>query len=107
MSIAELIATTRERNITEAWNRVLDSADGRLVVWSILERCSLFRQTHWGNDLDGFRAGQRDIGLIVLNERVFPHDVQTFPNMQMEHAALMERIERAAEQEAEKENPDE
>lgn len=105
--VAEILMANRDRAISDAWSAMLRSTDGRLVMWSILERCHLFSQTHVGTALDGFRAGMRDIGLHILNDRIFPHDVRTFANMQVEHAEMMQRLQLAAEQEAEKETSDE
>lgn len=102
----EIAARLREKDVREAWASVLATPAGRLVVWSILEDCLLFQQTHHGHPLDGLRAGQREVGLRILNNRVFPHDTRTFATMQIEHAELMQRIEREAQLEAEKEQDD-
>lgn len=102
--VSELIHENRSRTIAAAWDSVLDTAEGRLVVWSILEECLLFQQTHHGNDLDGWRAGMREIGLRILQGRVFAHDVRTFGGMQTEHALLMERIKSQAEMEAQEDH---
>lgn len=102
----EIAARLREKDVREAWHSVLSTREGRLVVWSILEECHLFQQTHHGHPLDGLRAGMREVGLRILNERVFPHDTRTFATMQIEHAELMQRIEREAALEAEKEQDD-
>lgn len=105
--VAEIMTERRALEVRQAWDAVLRTREGRLVMWSILERCHLFAQTHLGTDLDGLRAGQREVGLMILNERIFPHDVRTFAAMQIEHAELMDRIQLAAEQQAEKEQADE
>jgi hypothetical protein len=105
--ISEIIAERRALEVRQAWGTVLGTREGRLVMWSILERCHVFARTYYGNDLDGFREGQREVGLMILNERIFPHDVRTFAAMQIEHAELMDRIQLAAEQQAEKETSDE
>ncbi|SET75227.1 hypothetical protein [Paracoccus homiensis] len=110
MSIREDIIEQRAMQVRQAWDAILRQPEGRLAVWSILEGCHLFGQTHFGNDLDGFRAGQRDIGLGILRDRVFPHGSKTFTDMQIEHADLIDRLEAAAERDAanaEKENSDE
>lgn len=101
----ETAALLKAKDVREAWHSVLSTQAGRLAVWSILEECHLFAQTHHGHPLDGLRAGMREIGLRILNDRVFPHDVRTFATMQIEHAELMQRIEREAER-ATKEDQD-
>lgn len=105
--ISETAALLKAKDVREAWGTVLSTREGRLVIWSILEECHLFAQTHHGHPLDGLRAGMRDVGLRILNDRVFPHDVRTFATMQIEHAELMQRIEREAELEAERTQDDE
>ncbi|QRZ14728.1 hypothetical protein JWJ88_17335 [Paracoccus methylovorus] len=105
--LAEIMAERRALEVRQAWDTVLRTREGRLVIWSILERCYPFAQTHHGNEMDGWRAGQREVGLMILNERIFPHDVGTFAAMQTEHAELMDRIQLAAEQQAEREQADE
>ena len=106
MSIAAQIEASRHRAIADAWASVLNTESGRLVVWSILEDCHLFAQTHLGNELDGLRAGMREVGLRILNNRVFPHDVRTFADMQVEHANLMDRLQKEAAMEAQEEQND-
>lgn len=105
--VAEIIAARRALEARQAWAVMLGTREGRLVVWSVLELCHLFAQTHAGDAHDGFRAGMREVGLRILNERVFPHDARTFAAMQTEHAELMDRIQFAAEQQAERDQADE
>lgn len=97
----------RALEVRQAWDDVLRTREGRLVAWSILEACYLFSQTHAGDAHDSFRAGMREVGLTMLNRHIFPHDVRTFAAMQTEHAALMDQIQHAAEQQAEREQADE
>lgn len=97
----EIAARMKAKDVREAWGSVLSTRAGRLVVWSILEDCHLFQQTYYGHPLDGLRAGMREVGLRILNDRVFPHDTRTFADMQVEHAELMERIEAEAIRERE------
>lgn len=104
---SEMTALRRARAIDAAWGKILSDEAGRLVVWSILDRCMLFQQTHHGNDLDGLRAGMREVGLQILQGHVFPHDPRTFASMQVEHAELMDRIQQQVDLETEKENDDE
>lgn len=104
--VSEMIERQREATISGAWRDVLDTDAGRLVVWSILERCGIFQITTSGSPLDGWRAGFRDAGLAILAERVFPHDTRTFAAMQLEHAEMMQRIQLHAEREAEKDDDD-
>lgn len=96
-AVAELIAANRQRSIDAAWDKVLGTPEGRLAVWSILEDCGVFQITTTGSPTDQWRAGFRDAGLSLLNNRVFPHDVRTFADMQVEHAELMQRIQLQAE----------
>ncbi|MBD9528243.1 hypothetical protein [Paracoccus sp. PAR01] len=88
MNVAAIIKENRDRKLRQAWDAVLRTPEGRLVIWSILEHCHLFSQTHAGDANDGFRAGMREVGLRVLNQQVFPHDVKTFAGMQVEHAEM-------------------
>lgn len=99
-AVAELIAKNRSASIDAAWAKVLGTPEGRLAVWSVLERCGIFQVTTTGTAMDSWRAGFRDAGLTLLTERVFPHDVRTFADMQLEHAQLMQRIQLQAELEA-------
>lgn len=104
---SEMIAMRRAAAVEAAWARVLSEEAGRLVVWSILDRCLLFQQTHYGNDLDGLRAGMREVGLQILQGHVLPHDPRTFASMQVEHTELMDRIQQQVDLETEKDNEDE
>lgn len=82
----------RQQEITRAWDEVLSSRMGRLVVWDILEQCGVYRSTFTGNAHGTFLEGQRQIGLWMLAERIGAHGPRTFPEMQMEAAEFEERL---------------
>jgi len=107
VNVDQIIIENRDRKIRQAWEAVLRQPEGRLAIWSILENCHLFSQTHAGDAHDSYRAGMREIGLRILNDRVFPHDTRTFAGMQTEHAEMMAEIQHAAEQQAKREQADE
>lgn len=84
----------RQQEIARAWDEVLSSRMGRLVVWDILEQCGVYRSTFTGNAHGTFLEGQRQIGLWMLAERIGAHGPRTFPEMQMEAAEFEERLMR-------------
>ena len=84
----------RQQEVTRAWDEVLSTRMGRLVVWDILEQCGVYRSTFTGNAHGTFLEGQRQIGLWMLAERITAHSPRTFPEMQMEAAEFDERLRR-------------
>lgn len=74
-----------ERRLRNAWAKVLDDPDGRLVAWSILDHCHVFGSTYTGNAASNFLEGERNVGLKILRDHVFPHGHQTL-GMLMEEA---------------------
>lgn len=89
----------RQQEVTRAWNEVLGSRMGRLVVWDILEQCGVYRSTYTGNAMGTFLEGQRHIGLWMLSDRIGAHSPRTYPEMQMEAAEFEERLMRLSQEE--------
>lgn len=84
----------RQMEVKNAWDAVLADAQGRLVVWDILEQCGVYRSTFTGNAHGTFLEGQRQIGLWMLADRIAAHSPRTFPQMQLEAAEFEERLMR-------------
>ena len=106
---AKAVKELLDREIADAWHAVLSTEQGRLVVWSVLERCHLYETTYTGNQLAAFMEGERNIGLSILNDHVFVEGVSLYADMLIEGEARDARLQDALEQleTAEQEHDDE
>lgn len=97
---AERNKARRERELEDLL-KVLSSPEGRRFVWRILSAAGIFRSSFAPDDRGtSFREGQRDIGLMVL-EDVMLRKPERFVQMQQEHVAEQKQIKDLEQQDAE------
>lgn len=84
--------------MSEAWVDVLSTERGRMVIWSILSHCHVFESTYTGNAASNFLEGERNVGLHILNDHVFPNDPMLLTQMMQEAGNREDQIERALSQ---------
>lgn len=70
--IAKAKHIENERSRSEAIDliKVLDSKEGRRVLWRILERCRVFSSVYSEGSMIHYKSGQQDIGHYLLSEIV-------------------------------------
>lgn len=58
----------RDARIDEAYRRLMESQDGRLLVWDMLTRCTVYSAGHHGEATHetSFELGKRNIGLQLF-----------------------------------------
>lgn len=79
-----------------AYEAVLNSDEGRRVLFDILERCGLYQSTFTGeNNASNYKAGRRDVGLEVLGE-IDALDPRHYPSLLLRIAEL-KAMDKAAE----------
>ena len=87
-----------DQNMQNAWAVFLASENGRMVLWSVLEQCHIFQTTYTGNQLQAFMEGERNIGLKILAERVFPQGMEIFAQMLLESEKRDKAIQAAIDE---------
>lgn len=90
-----------QEQLDRDWANVLATEHGRRVVWDILTRTGLFRSSYRGNADTNFLEGERNIGLVLLDDRINPNGAHLFGQMMTEHAELMDRLSTLDDQELE------
>ncbi|MEM8839678.1 MAG: hypothetical protein AAGE89_16425 [Pseudomonadota bacterium] len=103
---ADQVQAKLEADIQLAWQGLLAQEAGRLIVWSILEKCHLFETTYTGNAASNFLEGERSIGLKILQDYVLPAGMTKFTKILEEAEEREARIARALEEEDKDETPD-
>lgn len=88
----EKIDELLQRDIDIVWGELLRAPAGRLILWSILEKCHLFETTYTGNAASNFLEGERSVGLKILQERVFPLGMDIYTSMLLEAEAREKRL---------------
>ena len=97
----QLVAERYAEEVSGAWKTLLETRPGRLVIWSILEPCHIFHTTYTGNADTNFREGERSIGLKLLERHIFPHGFHYLADMMSDHAAFLNELRAAVEEEQE------
>lgn len=93
------------QEIADAWFEMINTKSGRLVLWSILEKCGTMDFSHYGGEIDILRKGRQQIGSELLSDYVFPYGVAPYTDMLLEAEIRDQALELAAAQtEREKEN---
>lgn len=65
--VRETAAATRQVAIESNWGRVMETPEGRAVVWEILSAAGVFQEVFDTNALRmAFNSGRRNLGLMVL-----------------------------------------
>ncbi len=74
-----------ETELGRALNAVMNTSEGRLVIWNILAKTGMHRDEFHGGERDAFEKGRRSIGLFVVE---FMQDVDPtmYPRMLLEVA---------------------
>lgn len=81
--------------IETAWQGLLVQPAGRLILWSILEKCGMFNFDHYGTDQDVIHKGRQQVGSELLRDFVFPHGMKGYTETLLEAEDRDLRIERA------------
>ena len=102
--IDEKVEELLKRDIDNAWSALLETQSGRLILWSILDKCGLNNFAFNGNAHDALQKGRQQIASEILNEYVYPKGMQVYADMLLEAEARDKRLVDAAtvvEQESE------
>lgn len=79
-------ASLLERRQRDRWQRLLDTADGRAVVWEILEECGVFRTAFGASDAEtNHMTGKQAIGHTLL-ARIHQAKPHALVEMMLENA---------------------
>lgn len=84
-----------EKEIANAWQDLLATESGRLILWSILDKCGCHNFDFYGTDLDTLNRGRQQIGGEILRDFVFPAGVSVYAEMLVE-AEIREKVLRQA-----------
>lgn len=102
----ERLEIALEEEIEQAWKGLLKQEAGRLILWSILDKCGLFSFPHYGDSTDTLLKGRQQVGSQILADHVFPHGMKYYTDMLLEAEERENRILIAQRQTEEEENDD-
>jgi len=85
-------------DIQNAWNGLIEQPAGRLILWSILNKCGNFSFPHYGDSTDVLLRGRQQVGQELLEEFVLHRGMKYYTDMLLEAEARQERLDQAAEQ---------
>lgn len=76
-----------DRRLHNVWAKFINDPDGRFLIFSILDKCHVFGSTYTGNAASNFLEGERNVGLQILRQHIFPQGYHVL-GMLMEEADL-------------------
>lgn len=93
-----------DREVSTAWAKLLATEEGRLIAWTILDKCHVFSSTYTGNAASNFLEGERNVGLKILQEHVLPFGPHALADMMQEAEDRYTRLQMAALNRAKEDN---
>jgi hypothetical protein len=81
-----------ERETQNAWAALLDTEQGRLIAWSILDHTHIFSSSFTGNANQAFLEGERSVGLKILKGHILPNGNHLIGEMMDEASARHDRL---------------
>lgn len=94
-TLDELVEEEMLKHCAEAWERLLGTEDGRLILWSILDLCGLQNFAFNGNAADTLMKGRQQIGAELLVNYVYPLGQGVYCKMLLEAEARDKRLQLA------------
>ena len=79
-------ADNAERQESEDMKWLMSGKRGRRVMWRLLERAGIYRSSFTGNSETFFREGQRNLGLVYLDQ-IHAHSPAAYSAMIEENRA--------------------
>lgn len=102
----EKISEALEGQIALAWKGLIAQPAGRLILWSILDKCGVADFPFFGNSTDALLRGRQQIGAEILEEYVYPHGMGAYTDMILEAEERQNRINEAIQQDENEETED-
>jgi len=82
--LEDFVQRTLDEEIDQAWLDLIQTKSGRLLVWSILDKCRCFNFDHYGGETDLVHKGRQQIGGEILRDYVFPHGMGIYAQLLVE-----------------------
>lgn len=105
--IDQRIQELYDREIHNAWASLMETEGGRLIAWSILDKCHVFSTTYARSADTHFLEGERSVGLKVMKEHILPLGTANLAVIMEEAQDRIDRLRAVAEAQLEKEQIDE
>lgn len=95
----EAIAKLYRDQDREDMRAMLSTRGGRAVLWAILSKCGVYRQSFMGEFPmeTAFECGKREIGLWLLTENILTVNEQAYILMRQEAQARQQEKERMSD----------
>ena len=101
--VTERAAEKHERELANAWAWLIKQPAGRLVIWSLLDRCHILGSSFTANSAQAFLEGERNIGLVILKEYLLPFDAGVLGDLMREAQDRYDHLTAVAEAEIKRE----
>ncbi len=94
----EQVQKALQDEIDRAWSALLQQPAGRLILWSILDKCGLQNFPVLGEPWDTINKGRQQIGNEILEECVYPVGMSVYTQMLLEAEERDQRLQAAIDQ---------
>lgn len=86
--VLDIVEAQRDQLIQDAWAAMLETEEGRLILWSILDRAGVNQFPYFGDRRDDEFRGRQRVGSEILDSHVFPLGMSYYTDMLLEAEAL-------------------
>lgn len=94
----QIVEAMLQQEIDEAWAWMLSDDRGKLILFSILDKCGLQNFTFNGNSWDALFKGRQQIGAEILADHVYPFGMHVYTDMLLQAEERQQRLEAAIDE---------
>ncbi len=98
LSREEIVEAMLQQQIDEAWGWLLSDPRGKLILWSVLDKCGLQNFTFNGNAWDALFKGRQQVGAEILAHHVYPFGMTVYTEMLLEAEERQKQLEAAIDE---------
>jgi len=93
--------------LMDAWQQMLSTEGGRLILWSILDKSCHDAVDFYDNGHDALLRGRQQVGAEILNDFVTPLGIKSYADMLVEAEKRDKRLQIAVEADEKNQTEDE
>ncbi len=94
----DVVEAMLQQEVDEAWQWLLSQPQGKLILWSILDKCGLQAFPFYGNSHDALHRGRQQVGADILASHVYPIGVHIYTEMLLEAEDRQKQLEAAIDE---------
>lgn len=94
----DVVEAMLQQEVDEAWQWLLSQPKGKIILWSILDKCGLQSFPFYGNSHDALHRGRQQVGSDILANHVYPLGMKTYTDMLLDAEERQQKLEAAIDE---------